>query len=55
MIYYVLRDIVPFAFFGAIVVVNFAIALFVLIGRSYQTREKNEEDPEVKVGRMADP
>ena len=55
MIYYVLRDIVPFAFFGATVVVNFAVALFVLVGRSYQTRDKNANDSEVKVRHMEDP
>ena len=43
MVHYVLKDIMPFMILGAIVVFNFGIGLFVLLGRSYQYRDEDEK------------
>ena len=43
MVYYVLKDIMPFMILGTVVVFNFSIGMFVLIGRSYQYRDEDEQ------------
>ena len=40
MTYYVLRDILPFMFMGAVVVINFGVGLFVLLGKSFQQHDE---------------